>query len=201
MVHICRYIVDHDDPSLGKTTVPQWIIRIVFLLLQLSPLLRYIDTLVYGIRSRIAAASEIDQLQNTLYRRMLDEDSNGALLRLFHCFLHSAPQAVIQLMILLTHVVHKDVEDSLGPGRVLERKMWVLIYFAEVAVLQAWAVLVALMSLAWALTSYHRSVRYARDDKEKIVCTGLVVGFCWHFMSGGNVLLITPTNIFLHVSV
>lgn len=90
------------------------------MLLQLSPLLRYIDTLVYGIRSRIAAASEIDQLQNTLYRRMLDEDSNGALLRLFHCFLHSAPQAVIQLMILLTHVVHQDVEESLGPGRVLE---------------------------------------------------------------------------------
>lgn len=51
---------------------------------------------------------------------MLDEDSNGALLRLFHCFLHSAPQAVIQLMILLTHVVHKDVEESLGPGKVLE---------------------------------------------------------------------------------
>lgn len=117
-VHISRYIVDHDDPSLGKTTVSQWIIRIVFLLLQFSPLLRYIDTLIYGIRSRIAAASEIDQLQNTLYRRMLDEDSNAALLRLFHCFLHSTPQAVIQLMILLTHVVHQDVEESLGPGRI-----------------------------------------------------------------------------------
>lgn len=112
----CRYIVDHDDPSLGKTSVSQWIIRILFLLMQLSPLLRYIDTLVFGIRSRIAAASEIDQLQNTLYRRMLDEDSNGSLLRLFHCFLHSAPQAIIQLMILLTHVVHRDVLETLGSG-------------------------------------------------------------------------------------
>lgn len=58
--------------------------------------------------------------------------------------------------------------------------------FAEVAVLQAWTVFVALMSIAWALTSYHRSVRYARDDKEKITWTGIVVAFCWHFMSAGN---------------
>jgi hypothetical protein len=32
---------------------------------------------------------------------MLDEDLDAALLRLFHCFLHAAPQAVLQLMILI----------------------------------------------------------------------------------------------------
>lgn len=35
---------------------------------------------------------------------MLDEDTNGVLLRLFHCFLHSAPQAVLQLTILLYNI-------------------------------------------------------------------------------------------------
>lgn len=55
------------------------------------------------------------------------------------------------------------------------------------------------MSSAWALTSYHRSVRFARDDKEKIACIGLVVGFCWHFMSAGNFLLITLTRMYLTV--
>lgn len=117
MAPFFRYIVDHDDPSLGKTSVSQWVIRIVFLLLQLSPLLRYLDTLIYGLRSKVAGASGIDQLQNTLYRRMLDEDSNGALLRLFHCFLHAAPQAVIQLMVLLIHITRPEKLHALGTGK------------------------------------------------------------------------------------
>lgn len=111
--------MDHDDPSLGRTSLSLWIIRIVFLLLQLSPLLRYLDTLIYGLRSKIAGSTGIENLQNTLYRRMLDEDSNGALLRLFHCFLHAAPQAVIQLMILVDHIVHPEKLQRLGTGRLL----------------------------------------------------------------------------------
>lgn len=112
-----RYIVDYDDPSLGKTSVIQWIVRIVFLLLQISPLLRYIDTMYYGIKSKIAAKTGgIDNLHAMLYRRMLDEDTNGALLRLFHCFLHSAPQAVLQLVILLNHTQRNRINE-LGTGK------------------------------------------------------------------------------------
>lgn len=71
-------------------------------------MLRYIDTLVYGIRSKIAASTDDETKRIVLYRRMLDEDTNSALLRLFHCFLHAAPQAVIQLVILLRHNVQQD---------------------------------------------------------------------------------------------
>lgn len=113
-----RYIVDHDDPSVGRTSVAKWIVRIIFLLLQLSPLLRYIDTMIYGIKSKIAATTENETKQTTLYRRMLDEDTNSALLRLFHCFLHAAPQAVIQLMILLIHVTHPE-KPALGISKYL----------------------------------------------------------------------------------
>ncbi|KAJ8934521.1 hypothetical protein NQ314_013304 [Rhamnusium bicolor] len=161
------YIVDHDDPSVGRTSVAQWIVRIIFLLLQLAPLLRYIDTMIYGIKSKIAATTENQTKHTTLYRRMLDEDTNSALLRLFHCFLHSAPQAVIQLVILLIHISHH--------GKIA--------LSINVSVIQAWTVLVALMSIAWSLTSYHRSVRYARDDKDKIRWAGLLVAFCWQLMS------------------
>ncbi|KAK4884757.1 hypothetical protein RN001_001028 [Aquatica leii] len=162
------YIVDHDDPSLGKTSVLQWIIRIVFLLIPLAPLLRYLDTFIYGIRSLIAKSSGNDNLHNTLYRRMLDEDSNGALLRLFHCFLHAAPQAIIQLMFLLNHAGNGQALRDLG---------------VDVAVLQSWTVLAALFSIAWSLTSYHRSVRFARDDKDNLSSIGVLIGFCWHLMS------------------
>jgi uncharacterized membrane protein YhaH (DUF805 family) len=144
----------------GKTRLVHWVVRIVFLLLQLSPLLRYIDTLIYGIQSKIIGSS-------FLYRRMLDEDTNSALLRLYHCFLHAAPQAIIQMMILLIHVSHPE-------------KVPLNI---DVIVIQSWTVVAALTSIAWSLTSYHRSVRYARDDKDKIKWGGTLVAFCWHLMS------------------
>ncbi|KAJ8925366.1 hypothetical protein NQ315_009196 [Exocentrus adspersus] len=160
------YIVDHDE-SVGHTSLAQWVVRIIFLLLQLAPLLRYIDTMIYGIKSKIAATTENETKQTTLYRRMLDEDTNSALLRLFHCFLHAAPQAVIQLVILLIHVTHPE-KPSLN---------------MNVEVIQAWTVLVALISVAWSLTSYHRSVRYARDDKDKVKWAGVLVAFCWQLMS------------------
>lgn len=161
------YIVDHDDPSIGKTSLTQWIIRILFLLLQIAPLLRYIDTLIYGIKSKVAKSAGIEQWQVTMFRRMLDEDTNSALLRLFHCFLHSAPQAVIQLMLLLNHISYPETRELK----------------VEVAVIQAWTVIAALISIAWALTSYHRSTRYARDDKEKVTAGGTTVAFLWHFLS------------------
>jgi hypothetical protein len=45
---------------------------------------------------------------------MLDEDLDAALLRLFHCFLHAAPQAVLQLMILIFHANHSDASSIQG---------------------------------------------------------------------------------------
>lgn len=104
--------MDNDDPSIGRTTLSRWILRVIFLLLQVSPLLRYLDTLIYGIKSVVAP----DNLKVLYYRRMLDEDTNGALLRLFHCFLHSGPQAILQLIILLNHV-HSDRLIGLRTGK------------------------------------------------------------------------------------
>ena len=46
----------------------------------------------------------------------------------------------------------------------------------------------ALISIAWALTSYHRSVRFARDDKEKLSWQGSTIQFCWHLMGTGRTI-------------
>lgn len=163
------YIIDHDDPSVGRASLGHWVIRIIFLLLQISPLLRYIETLVYGIRSKVAGKSESDSQQTLLYRRMLDEDTNSSLLRLFHCFLHCAPQAVMQLVFLLSFVIYPE-RNSFSSR-------------LDVSIVQAWTVFTSIISIAWSLTSYHRSVRFARDDKDKIKWIGLLVAFCWQLMS------------------
>lgn len=63
----------------------------------------------------------------------------------------------------------------------------IAVLYADVAVLQTWTVLAAIVSLAWSLTSYHRSVRYSRDDKEKMRWNGTMVNFCWQLMSAGNI--------------
>lgn len=65
------------------------------------------------------------------------------------------------------------------------------IFFLDISVLQVWTVLVALMSIAWSLTVYHRSVRYAREDKEKVKWVGIVVAFCWQLMSACEYFSIT----------
>lgn len=113
------YIVDHDDPSLGRISLMQWMVRVFFLLLHLAPLLRYVDTLMYGIRSKVAATAGQENKQLLYYRRMLDEDTNGALLRLFHCFLHSAPQAVIQLKILIETCVKQEPLSDTTRGKII----------------------------------------------------------------------------------
>ncbi|GLH01612.1 XK-related protein [Gryllus bimaculatus] len=157
-----RYIIDGDEPSLPKPALWKWVLRIIILLLQLAPILRYCDALAYGCRSIAASRAGNKSRQLNMYRKMLDEDSDASLLRLFHCFLHASPQAILQL-IFLFHYHQKS--------------------YSSIQVLQGWAVVCSLISVAWSLTSYHRSVRFARDDKEKLSWQGAVMQFCWHLMS------------------
>lgn len=188
-----RYIVDHDnvhsDPTLGKPSVAKWILRLILLIFQFALLLRYFDALSYGLRSRTC---ENRNRQNKLYRRMLDEDTNGVLLRLFHCFLHAAPQAVLQLTILLYSVNLPKKFDETETGMIIFDIICVYVFkylcfiiFLVIAVLQLCAVVASVFSVAWAITSYHRSVRYARDDKLKISWKGTLIAFVWNLMSTG----------------
>lgn len=77
-------------------------------------ILRYFDALLYGLRSSFAGCRKQQMKQDYLYRKMLDEDCDAALLRLFYCVLNSAPQAVLQLTILLTYRINKVNEEIAG---------------------------------------------------------------------------------------
>ncbi len=74
---------------------------------------RYCDALLYGLRSTVAGFRKQQIKQDCLYRKMLDEDCQAALLRLFYCVLNSAPQAVLQLVILL-HYKMRDPSNCLN---------------------------------------------------------------------------------------
>jgi hypothetical protein len=87
--------------------VLQWIAKLLISL-------RYCDALAYGIHSITAGKARNRLRQQKMYRKMLDEDLDAALLRLFHCFLHAAPQAVLQLMILIFHANQSDASSIQG---------------------------------------------------------------------------------------
>lgn len=77
--------------------------RILFIILifQLAPVLRYIDSLKYAIRSIKAERRGDFPTQRKYYEMMLKEDSDVALLRVLECFLEAAPQQILQITILL----------------------------------------------------------------------------------------------------
>lgn len=70
---------------------------------QLAPVIRYYDTLIYALKARKCEKVGDRNGQRLYYFKMLKEDQDVALLRIFECFLEAAPQQILQLTILLKH--------------------------------------------------------------------------------------------------
>ena len=58
---------------------------------------RILESMIYGCRSR---STEDIMQRRALYDRMVDEDTDAMLLRLFEAFMENAPQLVLQLYIM-----------------------------------------------------------------------------------------------------
>lgn len=63
--------------------------------------LRYLDSLRHALQCRKAERRQDSASQRKFYRMMLKEDADAALLRVFECFLESAPQLVLQMTIIM----------------------------------------------------------------------------------------------------
>ena len=201
------YLMDGDNPQLPKVSLFRWCVRLLVLLLQVAPILRYVDSIRYGLRSRrarareLAATTEEERLTRRRervkwYTLMVYEDADATLLRLYESFMESAPQLVLQIYILLKdpHAsriypykppgegaegvmvdrVNHDHEDDIteeGVNPVLKLSILVL------------SVASSLISLAWSLVVYHRSLRYTYPHKKNISLVGTLFQFLWHFCS------------------
>ena len=102
------YLQDAENAQLPEVPTWRWILRILMLLLQIAPILRYVDSIRYGLQSRkfgeIEGQSEDleekkaareQRIKN--YKLMVYEDADATLLRLFECFMESAPQLILQV--------------------------------------------------------------------------------------------------------
>jgi len=206
------YLMDADNSDLPKVPLWRWIVRVVALMLQFAPILRYIDSVRYGLLSRKAegqekaaaaandhiGAGQARQRRLKYYTLMVYEDADATLLRLFECFMESAPQLVLQIYILIkdpmaNKVIATDVPDittsgagdggddattTTGnddliqiPGTVIKSTILCV------------SVVSSLVSLAWSLVVYHRSLRYTYPEKKNLDWRGSTFQFLWHFSS------------------
>lgn len=100
------YVLDAREEGSPKISPWKWFTRTVFLLLQLGPILRYVDSLIYGLKFRRHKANKPEQKK--YYQYMIYEDTDATMLRLFECFMEAAPQLVLQLYILARKSTSND---------------------------------------------------------------------------------------------
>ena len=104
--------------------------------------MRYIDSLAFGIKF-------MKKPDVKYYKLMIHEDTDATMLRLFECFLESAPQLLIQLYLIILVPVKTTTKTDL--------LFYVLFpYFS---------CFISLFSIALALASYYKSLRMSLPDK------------------------------------
>lgn len=80
---------------------------VIAVLLQLAPVTHYYETLKYALKARKCKKSGDRAGEKLYYLKMLKEDQDVALLRVFECFLEAAPQQILQLTLMLKHYHNK----------------------------------------------------------------------------------------------
>ncbi|XP_023324676.1 XK-related protein 4 isoform X2 [Eurytemora carolleeae] len=179
------YLLD-SDMSVKRVSTRRWIFRLIILFFQVAPILRYIDSIRYGLLSRMEKCKEeraVNNIEKAKHRKarikyytlMVYEDADATLLRLFESFMESAPQLVLQIYILIKdpHANRINNAQLIDEGIDPYLKLTILVL----------SVTSSLVSLAWSLVVYHRSLRYTFDDKNNITLIGTLFQFLWQFAS------------------
>ncbi|XP_050355921.1 XK-related protein 6 [Nymphalis io] len=156
-VSIRMYSQDKQQDSISNEFTKRRWLRIFILVLQMAPILRFTDALIYAIKSRRAERKKDTTSQRLYYGLMLKEDSDAALLRIFECFLEAAPQQVLQTSLLLRQYDH-------------------------LAVHQVLSICSSVVGMGWCLAAYQRAVRFAQQDKDNMSWPGTVLQTAWHFL-------------------
>ncbi|XP_014778597.1 XK-related protein 4 [Octopus bimaculoides] len=149
------------DPNFRSSST-LWILRIVFTILQMAPIVRNLETFRYGIKSKTTQSKDDHIYYN---KWMLRESADARMLGLFECFMESAPQLTLQL-----HILVVDPTTTLGPLKIIN-------------LLSSW------ITISWSLTSYHRALRFVLKDKSLSLCAS-VTYFMWRIFEVGPRIII-----------
>lgn len=156
-VSVRMYVQDKSQlESLSdQVTRIKWL-RIFILILQMAPIMRLCDALIYALKSRKAGLNKDPVSQRKYYALMLKEDADAALLRIFECFLEAAPQHLLQAAILYRTDSRFTLHQSLS-------------------------ILSSIIGMGWCLAAYQRALRFAQEDKLNMDWRGSLLQTLWHF--------------------
>lgn len=155
------YIVDSQLEGTEPVSRTQWIIRFIFHILQVGPILRYYESLQYGLEFRKTVDLEE---KKKIYMKMIYEDADATMLRLFESFMESAPQLMLQMYIITKNYPFDDYE-----------------YWTTCA--QVISIASSLISISWSLVSYSKSLRISLPNKVPMTYCSIAIMFSWEFFS------------------
>ncbi|KAL1469472.1 hypothetical protein MTO96_025079 [Rhipicephalus appendiculatus] len=118
----------------------------------------YLSALIFGCKSQDKSRKETDR--RVYYQLMLWEDNDASILRLVESFVESVPQVLLQAYVLITT---PDQEHS-------------------VVLMQVVSIVIGVVSAAWSLVAYIRTLRLSLDDSPKISKRGTVISYCWRLL-------------------
>lgn len=119
------YILDSQLEGSEKISKSRWFTRFFFHILQVGPVIRYYESLQYGLKFR---ETKDEEEKKRVYMKMIYEDADATMLRLFESFMESAPQLMLQMYIITKNYPFNDYEywtskllamrtlNSLGPA-------------------------------------------------------------------------------------
>ncbi|XP_053949546.1 XK-related protein 4 isoform X1 [Anastrepha ludens] len=151
----------------GFWEISQTILLVIFS----SFFLRYWNSLIYSVKCKRSELQGSRDEQLEYYKLTVKEESDVALIRLFECFMETAPLKILLMSIMLTQ--ENQITDT-----------------------QIWSVLVYLVNVPWTLASYNRCIRAVQPLKNKLRYLYMVPHLCWHFcISVSRILCITFVTI------
>ncbi|XP_059480932.1 XK-related protein 6-like [Neocloeon triangulifer] len=163
------YMQDEAGEVTDKRSKGCWVLRFFVMMLQLAPVLRYTDSWHHGWKCRQAEKRKDFENQKRYYKLMLKEDADAALLRVFECFLEAAPQLVLQFTIIMIETKDLGLDKVISDLGLKDAP-------------QALSIITSLISIAWSMASYQRSIRFATDHKQNISVAGSALQFTWHIL-------------------
>ncbi|XP_053949548.1 uncharacterized protein LOC128857802 isoform X3 [Anastrepha ludens] len=123
----------------GFWEISQTILLVIFS----SFFLRYWNSLIYSVKCKRSELQGSRDEQLEYYKLTVKEESDVALIRLFECFMETAPLKILLMSIMLTQ--ENQITDT-----------------------QIWSVLVYLVNVPWTLASYNRCIRAVQPLKNKL---------------------------------
>ncbi|XP_070494343.1 XK-related protein 7 [Chironomus tepperi] len=147
----------YEDSKLEDNKRKKGYCSLIFFVVIFPYTLRFMQSLIYQIKSLRAQRNKDEEKQRLYYKLMVMEESDVALIRIIEMFLDSCPHKIIHM----TAIVNSGFNPT----------------YAQILSLSS-----AFSGFAWSMAAYQRCIRLAQPDKRQLSFAGICCQCVWHFL-------------------